>query len=177
MTRPVLAVAAVAALALAACDNPKPRQVPADPMALGPPPIADGPPTEGLSAGLAKRPEFPGFYLDRIGAAADPLNRQPAVTAAGAPVVFDGFGFDPVTRGPGKGVDVVVDGKAYSAVYGHKRQDVADFHKTPGLLDVGYTVTLPAGTLAPGAHSVVVRVIATDGKSYFEGPPIGFQVK
>jgi hypothetical protein len=167
---------ATAALTLGACDNPKPRHVPDDPMALAPPPAAVAAPTEGLSAGLPKRPEFPGFYLDRVGSAPDPLNRRPAVTSAAQPIVMDGFGFDPVTRTPAKGVDVVVDGKAYGAAYGHKRQDVADFHKTPALADVGYTVTLPVGTLAPGAHSAVVRVIASDGKAYFESPPIGFQV-
>jgi hypothetical protein len=173
----IQAVAALAALALAACDNPKPRQVPPDPMALAPPPLAPAAaPTDGMSAGLARRPEFPGFYLDRIGSAPDPVNKQPAVTSGAQPMVLDGFGFDPVAKVPAKGVDVVIDGKAYGTAYGQSRPDVASFHRVPALAPTGYAMTLPAGTLAKGPHTALVRVIAADGKGYFESPVINFTV-
>ena len=168
---------AFAVLALAACDNPKPRQVPPDPMALAPPPEAPAAaPGEGMSVGLPKRAEFPGFYLDRVGSAPDPLNRQPAVTPGAAPMVLSGFGFDPIAKLPAKGVDVAIDGKTYGADYGRPREDVANFHKLPALAATGFTLTLPAETLAKGAHSAVVRVVAADGKGYFESPAIPFQV-
>ena len=166
-----------AAVTLTACDKAKVRAVPPDPMAAAAPAPEAGPPAAVLSAGLTKRPEFPGFYLDRAGAAPDPINRQPAVTPADQPIVLDGFGFDPVAKTPAKGVDVVVDGKAYGTTYGGPRQDVATYNKVPGLVPVGYRTTLPAGALAVGSHTVVVRVIAADGKAYFEGPPIAFQVR
>ena len=169
---------ALTALTLAACDNPKPRVVPPDPMAAGPGMVeAVPPPTDGLSAGLSKRSEMAGFTLDRIGAAVDPLNRRPAVTPAATATVLDGFGFDPVARAPGKGVDVVVDGKAYGTTYGGERPDVASYFKTPGLAPVGFATTLPAGALAAGPHSVVVRVVAADGKSFFESPVIPFEIR
>jgi len=169
------AVAAFAVLLLAACDNPKPRQVPPDPMAAPPPPAAAVPaPKDGMSAGLAKRPEFPAFYLDAIGSARDPVNRKPAATAGDTPVTVNGFGFDPVAKVPAKGVDVVIDGKAYGTTYGGSRPDVAAYFKTPGLAVTGYTITLPAGTLAKGPHTLVVRVIAADAKGYFESPPVTF---
>ena len=171
------AVAAVAALALAACDNPKPRQVPPDPMAAAPPPAAPvALPRAGISAGRPKRPEFPAFFLDRIGAAADPMNKQPAATPGDRPIALDGFGFDPVANVPALGVDLVIDGKAYATAYGASRPDVASYFKVPALDATGYTATLPAGTLAKGAHSIVVRVIAADGKGYFEAPAIAFTV-
>jgi hypothetical protein len=166
-----------AGLTLSACEKGKPRHVPVDPMALAPPP--PGPvaaPTEGLSAGLPKLPAYPGFSLDRIGDAPDPLNRKPAVTPAAAPLVFSGFGFDPTAKAPARGVDVVVDGKVYGALYGHPRADVAAFFKIPGLTPVGYALTLPPQTLAKGEHSVLVRVIAVDGKGYFESPNYPFTV-
>lgn len=169
------AVAAFAALLLAACDNPKPRHIPPDPMAAPPPPAeAVTPPRDGMSAGLAKRPEFPGFYLDRIGAAPDPVNKQPAATPGDLPILLNGFGFDPVAKVPAKGVDLVIDGKAYGATYGGSRADVASYFKAPALARTGYTMTLPAGTLAKGPHALVVRVIAADGKGYFESPPVPF---
>jgi hypothetical protein len=164
-----------ALLALCACEKGKPRHVPVDPMALAPPPPgATAAPAAGLSAGLPRLKAYPGFSLDRIGAAADPLNRKPAVTPADAPIVFTGFGFDPVAKAPGKGADVVVDGKPYGALYGHARADVAVYFKIPGLTAVGYALTLPPGALAKGQHSVVVRVVAADGKGYFQSPNFAF---
>ncbi|MFL5297402.1 MAG: hypothetical protein ACJ798_13555 [Phenylobacterium sp.] len=174
---PALALAA-ASLALAGCDNAKPRHLPPDPFAAGPPPV--GPvaaPTEGLSAGLAKRSEPAGAFLDHIGQASDPFNRPPAVTAAGQPVVLDGFGFDPVAKTPAKGVDVVIDGKAYGTAYGAARPDVAQYFKAPALVAVGFRTTLPAGALAPGPHRALIRVVATDGRGYFESPSVGFEVR
>lgn len=172
-----LILAACAALSLGACDRAKPRDLPPDPFAAAPP--APAPPTVGgaMSVGLARRPEIPAFTLDHAGAAPDPLNRQPAVTPAGAPTVFDGFGFDGAAMAPAKGVDVVIDAKAYGASYGANRKDVADHFKTPALAAVGFTVTLPAGALTRGPHTALVRVIAADGKAYFESPPIGFTAK
>jgi hypothetical protein len=184
MTRPLISLALIAltcAGALAACDKAKPRHLPPDPFAAPPPALVDGPapaaPGAGLSPGLAKRPQVPAFTLDHAGAASDPLNRQPAVTPAGQPTVFDGFGFDGLAKAPAKGVDVVIDGKAYGTVYGATRADVAAYFKTPALAGVGFRTTVPAAELAPGAHTVVVRVITADGAAYDESPPIAFTVK
>lgn len=160
--------------ALAACDKPKPPPAPAAPPA----PISAAPSASGpiLSGGLARRPEFPGFYLDHIGAAIDPLNRKPAVTPGAQPIVLNGFGFDPTTKLPARGVDVVIDGKAYPTTYGAPRPDVARFTKVEGLTPVGFTTTLPAGALDSGEHILVVRVIASDGSGYFESPQFKFEV-
>jgi hypothetical protein len=177
VTRRILTAALMAALALAACDKPKPRPTPPDPFARLPPEEAAALATEGLSKGLPRRPELGGFTLDHIGAAPDPLNRQPAVTAGDRPILLDGFGFDPVARTAGKGVDVVIDGKAYPTAYGRTRQDVVRFTRTPALANVGFATQLPAGALAQGPHIVVVRVVAADGKAYYESPSIHFEVK
>jgi hypothetical protein len=176
-----LAACALAALSLAACDKAKPRHMPPDPFAAPPPALVDGPapaaPGAGLSPGLARRAGVAAFTLDHAGAAGDPLNQQPAVTPAGKPTVFDGFGLDPVAKAPAKGVDVVIDGKAYGTAYGATRADVAAYFKTPALAGVGFRTTVPAADLAAGAHTVVVRVITADGKAYDESPPIAFSVK
>lgn len=179
MKTPPFIVAILALVALAACDKPKVRHVQPDPMAAQMVETADIPAATGagMSLGLAKRPEFPGFYLDHIGAALDPMNRKPAVTAAEDPILLDGFGFDPITKTPAKGVDVVIDGKAWPTTYGSPRGDVASFNKVPGLIAVGFATTLPPKTLMPGAHSAVVRVVAADGRGFFEGPAVAFTVK
>jgi hypothetical protein len=184
MTRRILTAAVLALAALAACDKPKPRHVPFDPMATAPPmPAAPAPAAApvvaipSLSAGLRKRPEPATFSIDEIGPAVDPLNRQPAVVPAGQPAVVRGFGLDPVVKRPGKGVDLVIDDVAYGTAYGAGRADVAAFFMTPGLTQVGFAVTLPAAALTPGPHKASVRVVAADGKSYYQGLAIAFEVK
>ncbi len=171
-----LALAVLAIAALTACEKGKPRHPPPDPMAAGPPPVEETPPIAGLSKGLVRRPEPAGVFLDHAGAAADPANHQPAVTPRDRPAVFDGFGFDPVAKLPAKGVDVVIDDRVYGTTYGAPRQDVAHYFKTPALVDVGFRMVLPTGSLSTGVHSVMVRVVAADGKGYFESPPIAFSV-
>ena len=169
------AVILVLLVALSACDSPKPRPIPVDPLAAPPPPAAPvPPPKDGMSAGLPKLAQVAAFTPDRIGAAQDPLNRQPASTSAAQPILIDGFAFDPAAKLPAKGVDVVIDGKAYGTAYGAPRQDVSAYFKTPALEPSGFAVTLPAATLAKGPHALVLRVIAADGKGYFESPKIPF---
>ncbi len=175
--RTPLIVLAAALAALAACDKPKPRVVP---PRDGPPGMVAAPqaplPPEPASAALVKRPGMPGFYLDHVGKVLDPMN-NPAVVPADEPLVLGGFGFDMEAKVPAKAVDVVIDGKPWPTRYGAPRQDVAVFYKTPGLVAVGFSTTLPAGTLAPGPHVAIVRVIAPDGVGYYESPAITFQVK
>ena len=177
VTHRILSAAALCLLALGACQKGKPRHVPVDPMAIAPPQAVVAAPTEGMSAGLAKLRGLPGISLDQIGAAADPLNRKPAVTPGAQPTVFAGFAFDPLARAPAKGVDVVVDGRVYGSAYGASRIDVASYFKAPGLTAVGYTMTLPANALPQGEHRVLLRVVAADGKGYFESPNYPFTVK
>ena len=171
-------VAALAALALAACDEPKPRNPPpaaaAAPAAPAAAPAAPAAPAVA-SAGLAKREGMAGFYVDDIGGAHDPLNRQPAIVAAGAPIAVSGFAFDSTSKQPARAVDVVVDGVAYGAAYGSPREDVATYNKNPALVNVGYAVTLPA--LPAGDHTLVLRVVSTDGGGYQESVPVTFTVR
>jgi len=169
---------ALAGLALAGCEKGKPRHTPPDPFAAPPAAAAaPGGPAAGLSAGLTKRAGAPAWFVDHIGGAIDPLNHPPAVTAADAPMLLDGFGFDAVAKRPGKGIDVVIDGKAYGTAYPHARPDVGIYFKTPELAASGFRTTLPAGTIAAGAHTLRLRVVAADGAGYFESPPVAFTVQ
>jgi hypothetical protein len=177
VTRRILTAVLLCGLALGACEKGKPRNVPVDPMAVTPPAAVVAAPSEGMSAGLAKLPVLAGASLDRIGAAPDPLNKRPAVTPAGQATAFDGFAFDPVAKAPARGVDVVVDGKVHGSAYGGTRLDVASYFKQPGLSAVGFTFALPAGALTPGDHMVLLRVVAADGKGFYESPNYPFTVK
>ena len=165
-------LATLTVLALAGCDQPKPR--PADPQAAGPTAApAPAPAPAGASAGLPKRTEMAAFSLDVINEAKDPLNAPATVSAAG-PMTFSGFGFDPVAKAPAAAVDIVIDGVAYPTAYGHQRKDVGDYFKTPALENTGFTVTLPPGAVKAGSHQAIVRVVSADRTGYFDSVVIGF---
>lgn len=169
-----LPIAAILLLAVGACDKAKPRHGAAaasQAAAAGAPTL-----TPPASSGLAKRPEMAVFSLDLINGAQDPLN-NPAKIEAGVPTTFSGFGFDPVAKTAGKALDIVIDGVAYGTTYGAERSDVAGYYKTEAVLPSGFRVTLPAKTIKKGAHQVVVRVVAADGKSYFDSAILGFDAR
>lgn len=168
-----LPFAALLVLGLAGCDNPKPRPLAAPPPNLAAPTVTVTPPA---SAGLPKRAEMAVISLDLINDAQDPLNR-PATIKAGVPVTFSGFGFDPVAKAPGKGLDIVVDGVAHGTTYGQERQDVAGYFKTEAVMKTGFTATLPASVNTPGPHKAIIRVVAADGAAYFDSVTYDYVAK
>ena len=183
----VLIVASLAALAaLAACDRAKDRQsagatgplsqatAPAAPAAGGV--TASVPAEPPVSQTATLRPGFPGFYLDRIDNQTDPL-KKPATVDGSQPMEFAGFGFDGVAKKPAKGVDLDIDGHLFGTTYGQSRPDVARFKGVAELDHVGYKATLSPGTLQPGPHTVMVRVVSADGTQYDQSPPIRFTVR
>jgi hypothetical protein len=54
---------------------------------------------------------------------------------------------------------------------------VAAYFKAPALVNVGFRTSLPAGALPPGAHTALVRVVAADGKGYYDSPTLAFEVR
>lgn len=133
-------------------------------------------PGPGISIGLPQREGPPGYYVDAIGKAMAPLKQDgPLRTPAGAPIVIHGFAFDRVARTPAGAVDVVIDGKAYAADYGGARLDVAQAYGEPALAACGFVLTLQAGLLKPGPHSLVLRVVTADGAGWHESRTFDFE--
>jgi hypothetical protein len=170
----MIAALVLGGLALCACEQGKPRRLPPDPMAA--PDTAEAP-AAVRSAGLQQGPQPAAFSLDRLGATVSPL-AKPLVTApANQPLAFEGFAYDAAAGQPARGVDLVVDGQAHGTVYGAARPDVARHFKSPAMLDVGFKAVMPAGSLAAGAHSVVIRVVSADGKAYADSPAVAFELR
>jgi hypothetical protein len=80
-----------------------------------------------------------------------------------------------VARTLAGGVDVVIDRTPYSATYGIERPDVAKHFNNPAYVKSGFQFVIPQ--LPIGQHSVTLRVIAQDKKSYYEGPTVQFTVE
>jgi hypothetical protein len=131
---------------------------------------------EGKSSRLTKANGAPLYVLERIGEVWSPLIKQPVPVPAG-PVTFWGWAVDETQKNSAAGVDILIDGKPFGADYGIERGDVANFFKVPAYKDSGFKLTVPARGLDKGRHQVAVRVLAKDGKSYYEGGPVVFEVQ
>jgi hypothetical protein len=76
--------------------------------------------------------------------------------------------------GPATAVEMAIDGRAYSTLYGSPRQDVAEHFENPGYLLSGFSVRLDSSLLGEGEHAASLRVILSPGDRYVESAP--FQI-
>jgi hypothetical protein len=88
-----------------------------------------------------------------------------------------GWAVDGNARALAGGVDVVVDRNAYRAQYGLDRPDVARANNVPTYGKSGFSFVLPGGRFPKGKHTVSIRVISADKRSYAEMPPITFDIE
>lgn len=134
--------------------------------------LSSTPPTTTLpakSASLTPSGARPVYNLETIVEVVNPFEHQPVSVNAAARVVVSGWAVDDVHKSLAGGVDIAIDGKPYGAQYPMDRQDVADFFKNPAYAKAGFVLTLPAGLLSKGRHTVAVRVVDRDARSYSEG--------
>ena len=116
-------------------------------------------------------------FLDYIGPVVNPAGQNSVEVAADQGVTFSGWAIDELHKAAAGGVDVVIDGMPYSARYGVERGDVAGHYNNAALRNTGFEWTLAPGQLSKGLHSVSLRVIASDRKTYYQGPGIQFRVR
>lgn len=133
---------------------------------------------QGLSSDQLQRlSAFTPHYVDSIGPALDPVKNQPVKVSGTIPLAVTGFAVDDGSKTVARGVEVVIDGKPYAATYGSARPDVATFFKNPALTQSGFKYQIPAGTLPAGQHNLRLRILASDGKSYYDGQAVSFTVE
>jgi hypothetical protein len=87
-------------------------------------------------------------------------------------LLVSGWAIDEPNKALAGNVDVVIDGVPYGARYGVPRKDVADYFKEPACEKSGFQFSILAGQLTKGTHKVLVRAVASDGKSYVASPEI-----
>jgi hypothetical protein len=79
-----------------------------------------------------------------------------------------GWAVDPVSARTAAGILVQVAGTVTWLPTGLRRQDVAEHFREPGYERSGYGGLVDLGRLPPGVHEVVVNVVASDGRGYYE---------
>ncbi len=85
-----------------------------------------------------------------------------------AMLVVQGWAFDSFAHTPAAAVFIEMDGKLYPANYGTPRLDVAALFKSRGLAATGFQWSMPAWKLGTATHEISVKVLASDGKGYYD---------
>ncbi len=85
-------------------------------------------------------------------------------------VVVSGWAYDKVANKPAGAVYLEIGNKIFPAKYGSEKPGLVKKNNNPDLLKSGYTAKVPVAKIGEGVHSVNLRVLSNDEKSYF--PPI-----
>lgn len=142
----------------------------------GTPHSAATPLPPGISQILTRSGPATLCFLDSIGKVKDPDKQNSVQVSGDTTFAIAGWAVDEVHKTLAGGVDLVIDQTPYSAHYGTPRKDVATHFNKPEYEPSGYDLAIAPGQLPKGQHSVSVRVISSDKKSYYQGPVVQFAV-
>jgi len=131
---------------------------------------------EPMSPDLARCPGQTSMMIDRVGRMPSPFPSVIPVRGSRA-VKVTGWGVDQPSGSTGRAIDLLVDGRAVPAFYGLDREDVSNAFGSMNYRESGFAIEVAAGMLTPGAHTLVLRVVAANGQCYYEGPPLNVVVR
>jgi len=128
----------------------------------------------GISDTLTRLDGKPLHNLETINNVLEPYapKAYPVTIEAPNPIVVTGWAVDSETRQLAGAVEVVFDGRPLQADYKISRQDVAIAQKIDAYALAGFRLVIPTAKLAKGDHTLSVRVVANNLKSYREGSAI-----
>ncbi len=109
------------------------------------------------------------YHVDMVGPVVNPLTK-PSIEVPSKELLVYGWAIDDPRKAAAGGVDIVIDHIPYAAHYRISRKDVAAYYKEPSYETSGFDFTIPAVQMTQGVHVFAVRVVANDGKSYWESP-------
>ncbi len=89
----------------------------------------------------------------------------------GTPLRVRGWAVDAPNNAPAGGVTISIDNAVdIPATYGAERPDVAQSLGKPAYLRAGFSADIPTDTLTPGRHLLTIKIVAQDGRSYYQPP-------
>jgi hypothetical protein len=130
----------------------------------------------GISANLTRSDVAPKYVFDYLGPVKEPVTQKSIQVSGDTRLAIVGWAIDGSTNTLAGGVDVVIDQAPYVAQYGVVRTDVAASYNRPDYAASGFQLVLAPGKLPKGPHSVSIRIISSDKKSYYQGPVVQFSV-
>jgi hypothetical protein len=75
-----------------------------------------------------------------------------------------------------KAVDVLIDGRVFRSVYGIMRDDVAIYFKQEAYRSTGFVAAVPMQEFTKGRHELALRLVASNGRCYYQTPPAGLVI-
>ena len=142
------------------------------------PPSASVAPVESSdkTKALTRSAQAPTYNLELVSGIPNPLSGARLAIHKTDILKIEGWAVDGSAHDQAGGVEVRVDGKPYQAQYGNNRPDVATAYHVPSYQKSGFILALPASQVGTGKHTLSIRVISHDSKSYFEGVTVSFEV-
>jgi hypothetical protein len=119
----------------------------------------------------------PMTVIDQIGTTRSPFGAGSVHVSASDELRVSGWAVDHPSRAAAGGVDVVIDRTPYPSTYGATRDDVADYFQRPAYRESGFAAGIPAGAIVKGEHALTLRVVASDGRCYYQSRPIPVTVE
>jgi hypothetical protein len=99
-------------------------------------------------------------------------DEAPIEVPAGGTIQVEGWAVDKPAGGLARAVLIIVDEQfPVQAEYGQERADVAEALGNAAYLKSGYSANIPSELLPPGRHTLEVRVVSQDGRSYYPSAP------
>jgi len=125
-------------------------------------------PTIALAT-LNKSPSETFFFIDALNTTSfltpPPLPIKVAIEGA---ITLTGWAVDTTAGKAAGGIILTVDdATTFQASYGIDRPDVAVALKNDAYRRSGFSATFPVSTLTPGRHTITIKIIAADLKSYY----------
>ena len=109
------------------------------------------------------------FHVDRINDTKHHGKGLIVIPGYFSHIEIEGWAIDSQNKSVAGGVCVDINGKSFIAHYGLKRPDVAKV-KGSQYLNSGFRVLIPSSEVGKGKHTLAVRVISRDLKSYYSNP-------
>lgn len=81
-------------------------------------------------------------------------------------MIVRGWAIDQTSDNVAAGIEVEIDGKLFQARYGIERPDVVDSLRKPAYRYSGFEAQIPASQFGRGQHSLALRILTRDHKSY-----------
>jgi phosphoglycerol transferase len=119
----------------------------------------------------------PMMVLDQIGTARSPFGDGSVRVSSSDELRVSGWAVDHPSKSAANAVDVVIDRTPFASTYGATRDDVAEYFQRPGYRDTGFTASIPGSAIAKGEHTLTLRVVAADGRCYFQSRAIPVTVE
>ena len=114
----------------------------------------------------------PMTVIDQIGTARSPFGAGSVHVSGANELRVSGWAVDHPGKSAAAGVDVVIDRTPFPSTYGSNRDDVADYFQRPAYRESGFAAGIPAGAIAKGEHALTLRVVASDGRCYYQSRPV-----